>query len=130
MCHGGRYSSGYGALVSPPILKENNTCFLVFYYKLWRTGSAKLSVLMEEFHGNTTTNESLITPLWTTNETVTSWRKQTLRLPQIYENYSVIFLGNHKYSYYYYNYVVLDDVKFIKCNTCKLYFVHLLLFLE
>ncbi|KAL9982165.1 hypothetical protein ACROYT_G010976 [Oculina patagonica] len=120
MCLGGVYSTGYGALMSPPILRENNTCFLVFYYRLWMTGYASLSVLIKESPVNTSTNSSVITPLWSTNHSVTSWKKQTLRLPQTYANYSVIFLGFYKTtSYYNRRYVALDDVQFKSCSPFK-----------
>ncbi len=121
MCHGARYGSGYAALMSPPILGEDNTCFLVFYYRLWMTGYASLSVLIKESSVNASTNRSVITPLWSTNHSVTSWKKQTLRLPQTYANYSVIFLGFFKTtSYYNTRFVALDDVQFKSCSPCKL----------
>lgn len=120
MFHGSSYGSAYAALMSPSILKENNTCFLVFYFKLQRTGKASLSVLFEEFHGNVTGNESKTTLLWTTNSTVNNWRKKTLTLPQAYNNYSVIFLGYFKStSYYDTNYVAIDDVQFLGCDTSE-----------
>ena len=116
---GARYGSGYGALISPPILKENDTCFLVFYYRLWMTRYASLSVLLEGFPINASSSSSTITPLWATNHSVTRWTKQALRLPQTYANYSVIFLGFFTASYYA-RYVALDDVHLKSCGTCKL----------
>ena len=131
MYHGGRYyRNGYAAFMSPPIMRENNTCFLVFYYKLWRNGGAALSVLLEEIHKNTTTNGTYSTLLWTTNRTVTNWKKQTISLSQISQNYAVIFLGYYKsISYWQYSYVAVDDVQLISCDASKVSFVHLKLYL-
>lgn len=123
MCHGARYGSGYAALMSQPILRDNNTCFLVFHYKLWMTGYASLSVLIKEFSVNASANRSQIMTLWSASHSVTTWKKQMLRLPQMYANYSVIFLGfYHTTSYYNRRYVALDDVHFKSCSPCKLSF--------
>lgn len=127
---GGNYRKAYAAFMSPPVTKENNTCFLVFYYKLRRT--ATLSVLMEEIHKNTTTiaNETYGTLLWTTNQRATKWKKQTIILPQMSHNYSVIFLGWYKSTWYWYHsYVAVDDVQLISCDSRKASFIHLKLYL-
>lgn len=127
---GSYYRKAYAAFMSPPIMKENNTCFLHFYYKLWRIGRAELSVLLEEIPQNTTTNGTYSTLLWTTNRTVTNWKKQTIRLPQMNQNYSVIFLGYYKsISYWQDCHVAVDDVQLISCDACKVSFVHLKLYL-
>lgn len=118
--HGNSYGSGYAAIVSPPILEWNSTCRLVFYYKLWKIGRASLSVLVEEFHNNTTRNNSVITLLWTTNYTVNSWKKQTIELPRTDANFSVIFLGYYKSTYYHRSFVAMDDVQLVDCNISKL----------
>ena len=131
MFHGSRYyRKGYAAFMSPPITRENNTCFLVFYYKLRRNGRAALSVLLEEIRKNTTTNGTYSTLLWTTNRTVTQWKKQTISLPQMSQKYTIVFLGYYKsLSYWQPSYVVVDDVQLISCDACKVSFVHLKLYL-
>jgi len=122
MYHGAQYGSAYSAFMSPPIMKDNNTCFLVFYFKLWRTGRASLSVLIEEFHSNASANSSIATTLWNTDATTNSWKKQTLALPQTKENYLVIVLGYYNSrSYYDRGFVALDDVQLISCDTRMCY---------
>ena len=113
---GSCYTRAYAAFMSPPIMRENNPCFLVFYYKLWTTGLAALSVLLEEIHKNTTTNETNSALLWTTNRTVTNWKRQTISLPQMNQTYTIIFLGYHGA---WYRHVAVDDVQLISCDACK-----------
>ena len=132
MLHGGSYYNrrAYAAFMSPPVMKKNNTCYFVFYYKLWRTGFAALSVLLEEIHKNTTTNGTYSTLLWTTNRTVTNWKRQTISLPQMSQKYTIVFLGYYKsFSYGQPSYVAVDDVQFISCDACETYIVHLNLYL-
>ena len=120
MLHKGPYYKrrAYAAFMSPPIMKENNTCFLVFYYKLWRTGRTAISVLLEEIHKNTTTNGTNSTLLWTTNRMVTNWKRQTISIPQMSQTYTIIFLGYCEVLCWY-NYVAVDDVQLISCDACK-----------
>ena len=120
MLHKGPYYNrrAYAAFMSPPIMKENNTCFLVFYYKLWRTGRTALSVLLEEIHKNTTTNRTNSTLLWTTNRMVANWKRQTISIPQMSQTYTIIFLGYCEVLCWY-HYVAVDDVQLISCDACK-----------
>lgn len=132
MLHGGGYYNrkAYAVFMSPPVMKENNTCLFVFYYKIGRSGHAALSVLLEEIHKNTTTNGTYGTLLWTTNRTVTNWKKQIIRLPQMSQKYTIVFLGYYEsFSYWQPSYVAVDDVQFISCDACETYFVHLNLYL-
>ena len=132
MLHGRRYynTRAYAAFMSPSVMKESNTCFFVFYYKIGRSGLAALSVLLEEIHKNTTTNGTYSTLLWTTNRTVTDWKKQTISLPQMSQKYTIVFLGYYEsFSYWQPSYVAVDDVQFISCDACETYFVHLNLYL-
>ena len=46
------------------------------------------------------------------------------------QNYSVIFLGYYMpISYWQDSYVAVDDVQLISCDSCKVFFVHLKLYL-
>ena len=132
MFHGSSYYNrrAYAAFMSPPVMKENNTCFFAFYYKIGRSGLAALSVLLEEIQKNTTTNGTYSTLLWTTNRTVTNWKRQTISLPNMSQKYTIVFLGYYNsFSYWRHSYVAVDDVQFISCDACETYFVHLNLYL-
>lgn len=108
--------SGHGAFKSPPVLQEYNFCYLTFYYMLNEgysyKGHVSLTVFIEDNGGKK------ITMLWHVEEAVYDWKKKVLKLPTTLSSYSVVFLG-----YYYRNffpaYVLIDDIKFWHCNSCK-----------
>ena len=101
---------GYGAFISPPIFKNNNYCYLAFYYKLRDRGKASLSLFIEESNGNKSTS------LWSTADPMMQWKKKVITLPQTSFNYSIVFLGYYKS----YGYVFIDDMEFVQCGQCKL----------
>ena len=106
-----RWYSGYAAFSSPPIFKESEYCSLEFYYILWEgyRARASLSVFIEELNGNRTES------LWSTSAFTRYWKKKVIKLPQTSYNYSLVFLG-----YFSSSIVLVDDVEFIRCNSCKL----------
>ena len=101
---------GYGAFSSPPVLKESDYCSLDFYYLIRDYGQASLSVFIEELNGNSTTS------LWFTSEATTYWKKKVIKLPKTSYDYSVVFLGYFENR----GAVLVDDMEFIRCNSCKL----------
>lgn len=101
------WSSGYGAFSSPAIFKESDYCSLEFYYRL--RARASLSVFVEQLTNSSTTS------LWSTSERTTNWKKKVIMLPQTSYNYSIVFLG-----YFSSSIVLVDDMEFIRCNSCKL----------
>ena len=107
------YYYGYGALTSPPVMKEYNYCYLAFYYMLRETGYASLTSFIEDHNGND------LTILWKTDQTMRNWKKKVLKLPTTPSNYSVVFLG---YSHYYGRLVAIDDIQFKRCDSCKYLF--------
>ena len=108
---GYRWSSGYGAFSS--YFKESDYCSLEFYYRLYVRGyyraRASLSVFVEQLTNNSTIS------LWSTSEHTTNWKKKVIKLPQTSYNYSIVFLG-----YFSSSIVLVDDMEFIRCNSCKL----------
>ena len=106
------YQSGYGAFTSPPIFNDSNYCFLVFYHKSDSDmyGYTSLSVYIEESHGNKSTL------LWSTDDKLAYWKQKVIQLPNTSSSYSIVFLG------YFGSYgdLYLDDMSFIRCDTCKL----------
>ena len=105
-----RYYTGRGAFMSPPVLQEYSYCYLSFYYILKYNGHASLTVFIEDDSGKN------ITALWNAEEAVNNWEKKVLKLPTTLSNYSVVFVGYFDYGYHY---VVIDDIKFWYCNSCK-----------
>ena len=110
------WGSNHGAFKSPPVLKEYSFCYLTFYYILSDSygyrNHISLTVFIEDNSGKK------ITALWHAEESVYNWKKKVLKLPTTLSSYSVVFLG-----YYYRDwnppYVLIDDIKFWQCNSCK-----------
>ena len=105
---------GYGASLSPPIFKDSNYCYLVFYYNTYNyrnNGRATLSVFIEELNGNN------LTELWSISETERYWKKKVITLPRTSYNYAIVFFGQFKNG----GAAFVDDMEFIRCgSSCKL----------
>ena len=104
----------YAAFTSPPISKDHDCCYLVFYYKILRDIDESLSVYIEDI------NSKNLTILWSADENTLDWKKIVLKLPSISSNYSVIFLGYIRCSYWYRRFVFVDDIQFKSCGSGKL----------
>ena len=103
------YRDGHGAFTSPPVLQDHGYCYLTFYYILNHFGHASLSVFIEDNIGKK------ITTLWNAKASTYDWKKKVLELPTL-SNYSVVFLGYIDRGGHY---VIIDDIKFRHCNSCK-----------
>lgn len=112
------YGGQYAAFTSPPISKDHDYCFLVFYYKILRDRDESLSVYIEDI------NSKNLTILWSADENTFDWKKIVLKFPSMSSNCSVIFLGYIGYSssYWYgpYRLVFVDDIRFKSCGSGKL----------
>ena len=103
-----------GAFTSPPIFKDHDYCFLVFYYKMSLDRYELLSVYIEDLSSKN------VTILWSIKENMLNWKKIVLKLPSTSTSYSVILLGYIGNSYgWNLRFVYVDDIQFKRCVSGK-----------